>query len=236
MKLKHIIFIILGILSFSLVLLVGVLNYNVESVNNLILNFHSFSIVIYIAIIAFAAATTLPINVTLIVGIFLFSFSEALLYAFLGVYLGSLVIYIISIYAGRGILKDYAKSRSKMKALDDLLHENKMSIVMLFNFVYFFPSNLAHIVAGYTKLDFWRFSFATITGNFPNIFGLALIIIGVSIPNYYYLASGLAILFFMTAIPLYIYRKHMRDILILAFSYKTYIKIKRAERLLKNKK
>lgn len=231
-KIRFVIFLAIIIISVIIVLFAGILHYNVESVKNLISNYYSISIIIYVVLIAIAAATTLPITVTLIAGILLFSFWAALFYAFLGVYLGALVMYLFSRLTGRGILENYAKGR-KLKALTKLIHGDKFGIVLLLNLVYFFPSNLAHIIAGITKLDFWKFSLATIIGNYPNVFAVALLTQGALIISARYIILSVIILTLVTAIPLYIYRRHMRDMLLLGFSYKTYLKIKKIEKKFK---
>ena len=125
---KFIIFLTVTVLSLALVLFVGILHYNVESIKNLISNYYSLSIIIYILLIAIAAATTLPITVTLIVGILFFSFGIAILYAFLGVYLGALFMYLFSRLTGRGILEYYARG-SKLKALNKLIVEVSQTLV-----------------------------------------------------------------------------------------------------------
>jgi uncharacterized membrane protein YdjX (TVP38/TMEM64 family) len=227
-KLKFIIFIAVAVISILLVLFVGIFNYNVENVKGLISSHIIISIIIYIGLIAVASATTLPITVTLIAGILVLSFKEALLYALIGVYLGAFLLYLFSIKTGKGILHYYAKGE-KLKILDKLIHENAFSLVILLNFVYFFPSNLAHIVAGITNLKLRKF-FIAMFGNLINTSSVAIIILGILNQNYIYVSAGIIILVLVTVIPLYIYRRHMRDLIILGFSrnaWKKLIKVKK---------
>ena len=230
-KTKFIIFLIIAVISLAVVVFVGILNYNVSSVKSLILSYKSFSILIYIILIAIAAATTLPITATLIAGMLVFSFTESLLYAFLGIYIGAFVMYIISLKTGRGALMEYSHlGKGKLKVLNMLIHENSFSLVLFLNFVYFFPSNLAHMIAGATNLDFKRFSFATIIGNFSNTFSVALLIFGLINMNYNYVITAIIFLILITGIPLYVYRRHFRDIIVIAFSKKAWKSFKKIEK------
>jgi uncharacterized membrane protein YdjX (TVP38/TMEM64 family) len=231
-KTKWVIFLGIVILSLVITFFAGYLNYSVDHVQSLILHYKAISILIYIALIAIAAATTLPITVALIAGILVFTFTEALLYAFLGVYIGAFVMYILSIKTGKEAFHEYGKlGTGKLKILNRLLHKHSFSLALLFSFVYFFPSNIAHIVAGVTNMNFWKFSFVTIVGNFPNVFAVALLVVGVLRVNTFYFVSAIIILILVTIIPLYVYRKHMKDIILIAFSKDAWKRFERFEKL-----
>jgi len=231
---KLVIFISIVFISFSVIFLGYFFDYNVSSVFNLIHAYPSISLIIYVGLIALSTATTLPITVTLAVGILVFKFTSAVLFAFLGIYFGAVIIYYLSLKTGKNIFSKFSNLGSgKLKIMNNLLHENTLSFVMLLNFVYFFPSNLAHISAGVTHLNFWKFSFATIFGNFPNTFSIALLILGIYQQNYIYMGIAMILLVLVTGVSLYIYRKHLKDIIIIAFSKEAWKKFEKIEEILK---
>lgn len=230
-KIKGWLFLSFVILSLVLVAFAGFLNYTTEDIQNLMMGYRNLALFIYIVLIAIAAATTLPISAVLAAGIFIFSFFEAVLLAFIGIIAGALFIFYLSRKTGYDSFKYYANLKhEKLKALRELLKENAFNIVMLFNFVYFFPSNLAYIVAGITGMKMRKFLFAAIIGNFPNFIAFAMLIYGSYYQNYYLVTIAIIVLVLASGIPLYVYRRHMKDIVVLAFSYKAYKRMKRAEK------
>jgi len=226
-EVKFYVFSIFSILSVALIFLAGILHYNTQSVSNLLLNYRNTALIIYVVLIAIAAATTLPISVVLVAGIFIFSFWEALLYAFLGIYLGSIAVYFFAKHTGKDFINEYTNLKGeKLKALHKLIKEKSLSLVILLNAVYFIPSNIGHIIGGILNMNFLMFLFAITIGNFPNVVGVALIVLGVY-SNYIYFFIGIVIIVLNTAVPLYIFRKHIRELVIIAFSKKFYKKIRK---------
>lgn len=232
-KIKFILFIIFAVLSLVVVFFAGYLKWDIDVIKNLISMYYLLSILIYIILVAIAAATTLPISVIVAAGILIFSFPVAVLYAFIGILIGAYFVFLITRYSGKEFFKEYSRLKGgKLKAFNILLESNAFSFLMLLNFVYFFPSNLAHMVAGITNTKFSKFLFATAAGNFPNTFAVALFIEGLYKTNNIYIIISVCILILATAIPLYIYRKHMKDVIVLAFDYETYKKMKKAEKII----
>jgi len=90
--------------------------------------------------------------------------------------------------------------------------------VIILNFVYFFPSNLAHIVAGITNLKLSKFLFATIIGNFLNTLAIILIIQGFYVSNIPHIILGAVIIFVSSSIPFIVYRKKVKYLISLAYN------------------
>ena len=230
-KVKFAIFIIFIVLSLSLIFLSAYIGYNQENVIGILKSYINAAPLIFIGFVAFASATTMPISVSLVPGILIFTFTYTIVYAFIGIVLGAVFVYFLSKYTGRDYLKDYAEIKGeRVKILNKLLKEDTFNLVMVLNLVYFFPSNLAHAVAGLTSLRFDKFLFATMLGNYLNFFFVTLIFYGAIYGNTTYIVLSVAAIIIITAIPLYLYRKNFKDLIILSFKKKT------AERVIKIEK
>ena len=62
---------------------------------------------------------------------------------------------------------------------------------------------------------------------------VALLILGIHQLNYPYIVIAIMILILVTAVPLFIYRRHMRDLIILAFSRNAWKKLIKAKKEIK---
>ncbi len=236
-KIKFVIFLIFITFALTSVFFAGKLGYNIENIQELLLEYYYTSILIYIILISIASATTLPISIIAIPGILVFSFWSAVLYAFVGILLGAMFVFFISRYFGKSFIKEYVELKGgRLKKLNEIVEERSFKMIILLNFVYFFPSNLAHMVAGLTKTPFHKFLFATSAGNFANFLAVVILVQGIVYLNYYYIFSSILILILTTLLPLYFYRKHVRDIIILAYSEETYKKLKKAKREFKEER
>lgn len=234
-KLKFIIFFVFIILAIVLFIFASYLGYTPENIgeklNN---NYYYETIIIFIILIAIAAATTLPITAVMIPGIIFFSFQANIFYTTIGIFIGALFTFFMSRYLGKDYVKDYVKLKGgRVKALNDLIEEKSFKLILLLNLVYFFPSNIAHMVAGLTKTKFNKFLLATVMGNLPNTFAVALVIYGTYWLNSTYVICGVIILIIISIIPLYFYRKHIKELIILAYSQEMYKDLKKAEKLIK---
>lgn len=217
-KLRFAVFLIFIILTLALFLFAGAINYNTTSITNLLENYSSLAVIAYIFLIALAGATTLPITAVLIPGVIIFSWLNSLIYAMLGIMIGAFFTYFFSKYTGKDFLDEYSNERKKIKALKNMVEENAYELVIILNFVYFFPSNLAHIVAGITNLKFSKFLFATIAGSFMNTFAVILVIQGFYVSNILYVILGIVIIFISSSIPFIVYRKKAKYLISLIYN------------------
>jgi len=176
------------------------------------------SVIIYLAWMTFASATTLPISLVLIPGILLFSFQWAIILSFIGIVLGALIIYYLTIFLGKDFVEDYVGVQGKkLRVVKKMVEENSFGFLLILNSFYFFPSTLAHVVAGLTKTRFWKFIIPTMIGNFINFFFLGLLTLGISRGNYNYVYLSFGVLVLNSLIPLLIYRKRVKEILKVSF-------------------
>jgi len=233
-NLKGIIFIILIVISISAFLFADYLNYDVQTIKSLISQNYYLSVFIFLILIIVAAITTLPISVASIPGVLVFSLVNTVFYVMIGIVVGAFILYYLSKWLGKKFVDEYAELKGgKLRAFNELMHENSFRFVILLDFVYFFPSNLAHMVAGITNLKISKFLFATIVGNFLNSFSIILLIFGIINQNISHIVIASLVLALTTLIPLYIFRRDIKDILILSFSEKAYKKISRLSKSIK---
>jgi len=105
-KIKFYILVIMILASLSLFLFADKLGLDQKlSAGNLENNLPS--VIIYLAWMTFASATTLPISLVLIPGILLFSFQWAIILSFIGIVLGALIIYYLTIFLGKDFVEDW---------------------------------------------------------------------------------------------------------------------------------
>jgi len=233
-KIKSIIFILIAVFSVIAFFFADYLNYDTQTIKSLISQNYYLSVFIFLILIIVAAITTLPISAASIPGVLVFSFVNTLFYVMIGIVTGASLLYYLSKKLGRDFIKEYSDLKGgRLKAFNELLHENSFRFVILLNFVYFFPSNLAHMVAGITNLKISKFLFATIVGNFLNSFSIILLIFGIINKNTIYIFLGVLVLALTTLTSLYIFRRDIKDILILSFSEKAYKKLSKISKSLK---
>ena len=230
-RIKFFMFFLFAILAMILFIFASYLGYTPNSIYNLFQTNSYYSILVYILLIAIASATTLPISAVLIPGVILFGFFYTILFAIIGILFGALFTYSMTKHFGMDFVQEYSELRGgKIKILKKLIEEKSLKLILLFNFVYFIPSNLAHMVGGLTKIKLWKFLVITAFGNLPNSFAFCLITYGVYYASPINIISGLIILVLSAIIPIYFYREHLKEIVILVFSEKVYKKFKRAEK------
>ncbi len=176
------------------------------------------SVLIYIAWMIFAASTTFPISVVLIPGIFVFSFWYAIIFTYIGIVIGALITYYLSMYLGRDFADEYAGVHGeRIRIVKSLIEKKSFGVLLVLNAFYFFPSNLAHVVAGLTKTRLSRFLIPTIIANFLNFFFISLLTLGVLENNNTYIYTSIISLILISVIPLIIYRKHLKEIFMVSF-------------------
>lgn len=230
-KLKFVLFLIVILFSFLLIFFSSLLNFKPENIESMLLAYYYPMTLVYILLMAVASSTTLPITAVLAAGTAIFPYYTLILYSFIGIVIGAVSLYYFSKYTGRDFLEDYTEMKGgKYKALKDFMKKDVTGLLIILNFTYIFPSTLAHVVAGVTNTKFWKFLLIATAGNFINAFGVTLVAKGFYTANYSYFSAGLGILVLSSAIPIFIYRRYLKDILIIAFTQKGYKRIMHAEK------
>jgi len=217
-KLKFYSFITFFILSLSLILFSGLFHFNLTSIGSLLERYDNAASVIYVTLITLATATTLPINVTILSGMLVFPVYYIILLTLIGVLIGVHILF----YMSRNITEDefrrYTKIRKdKLKDIVDLLRKDSLAFVVLLTFVYAFPSNLAGMIAGFTKMKLYKFVTISIIGHGISATSVILMVHNLYIGNSLNVAIFLTILILNTLIPIIIFRKSIKDVFDLAF-------------------
>ena len=82
-------------------------------------------------------------------------------------------------------------------------------------------------------MKFPKFFLVTVLGNFPNTILIELMVYEILKSNNTLIAVSIILLILVTATALFIYRKHVKEILILAFNIKGYKRLKKVEKTMK---
>jgi len=232
-KIKFYILLFMIVVSLSLYLFANELGINQSLVAGELENSPA-SILVYILWIILANLTTLPVTFILIPGIFLFSFKYVILFSYIGIIFGASITYYLSMYLGKDFVDDYTSvNGTKIRILKEMVNKNPFQILIVLNCFYFFPSTLSYVAAGVTKTNFWKFISAVIIGNFLNFFFLGVLILGIYEGNNYYIYTSLTALILVSLAPLIIYRKYIKEIIIVTFSKEAYKKFEQYERFIK---
>jgi len=228
-KIKFAVLIFYIVIAVILVFFASQFNYTVEDIQRQLAESYVPS-VIYVVLMFVATATTLPISAVLFPAIFLFPFWYALGIGFLGVLGGALFIYCLSKYLGTGFVKEYSEVKGgKFKAIKKSIEKNSTGVFVLLNFVYVFPSNLAHMLAAVTETKFYKYFWIMLFGNLANFFNVALFAYGIFLGNMHYVIAASLLILSVTVLPFYVYRNQLREVWLLAFSKKSYKELEKIE-------
>jgi uncharacterized membrane protein YdjX (TVP38/TMEM64 family) len=233
-KFKFYVLVILAFLSIVLVLFSTVLGFNPESFK-FILETYGVPQLLYILWIILATATTLPISVVMIAGVFYFSFFNAMLYTFIGMLIGAVGTFYASRWLGHEFVRQAAgiKGQGRIHIFNQLIHQHSLAYVVLLAFIYAFPSNLGFMIAGVTDVRLREVLWITVLGLFTTGLGVGWLILGGLNGNITHIILGAVLLLVVNLVPLAIYWSHLKRIIILAYSEKAYKKFVKTEKTIK---
>lgn len=230
-KIKFYIFLFLGFASLIVFIIPVMYGFDAAYARS-VLESYGIPQLIYVAWMALATATTLPISVVMIAGIIYFSFWRAMIWTFIGILIGTMGLYAISRWLGRDFLMEEAniKGRKKVHLLNQLIHAHSRAYTVLLSFLYPFPSNLGFMIAGASGMGFWEALVIAVLGNLGTAFGVGLIILGAIIPSSLHLAAGIALILLINVIPVILYHRQLKKVVVLVFSEKAYKRLEKAEK------
>ncbi len=218
-RIKFYVFILFVAISLGGIIFSQTMGYNQDSIKNLLLKYYVFSAPLYILLAMLAISTTLPVTALIVAAMFIFPMYELIILTTIGIVLGTFFVFFITRELGEEAYEQYVKlKRHKLRAFGRLMKRDSTALVILLNFVYFFPSNLGGVVGGLTEMKFKKFALISIIGNFFNSAGLILITFGLYILNSSYLMIGATALFLNSSLPIYFLRRNIKEIWMLAFN------------------
>ena len=135
-----------------------------------------------------------------------------LVYAIVGGNLSAMVAYYIGRYFGEGVL-DGGDSENTIQRYAEQMRKNPFESILTMRFI-FLPFDLVNYLAGFLKVDWKPFLFATFLGSLPG--GLSFVLIGASIegnaineiPSLNPVTLGVSVVIFISSLALSRYLKN----------------------------
>lgn len=217
-KLKFWVFLMFLVLSILFSLSLGILDINQATLEGFLKANPYFSKVIFLGIMTIAVATTLPVNLIALAGLFVFDFYILLLMVFVSIFLGLIIMYFIAKKLGKEGFEEYAGIEgTKTNILHKLMKKHKYPLMTLLSFVYFFPSNMAGVTAAFTGTEFSKFFAISFLGNAINIIFFVILVRGIMIKGIVLILISFFLLVLNTLIPIIVYRKNIKGVFKLVF-------------------
>lgn len=191
----------------------GIFDINQSTIETFLKDNSYFSKIIFLIIMTIAVATTLPVNLVSLAGLFVFDFQILIVMTLISITLGVLIMYLIAKSLGEKGFEEYAGIKgSRINILHKLIKKHKYSLMIILSFVYFFPSNMAGITAAFTRTKLSKFFVISFLGNAINIIFFITLARGILIKDLALALISTILLIANTAIPLVYYRKNIKDV------------------------
>jgi uncharacterized membrane protein YdjX (TVP38/TMEM64 family) len=219
-KLRNRLFVILLIFYAAVIIFESIFGFNQEIITKLLYNYEDFAQPLYVLIVIFTTMTGLFTSVIVLSGFFMFSTPTLIILTSIGIALGIILVFIIARKIGRKSFEEYINlNKDNSKKLREIFRKDYLAIVVLFNFVYFFPSPFGCIIGGVGEGDSKtaKVLIISIIGNLVNIIGLILFLYFIQLGNLIYLLILSVALILVTVVPIVIYRKNIKDIFRIIF-------------------
>lgn len=179
------VYLIILIISISIVINVYFSNYNLENVKSFITSFGFFSPIVLISLVLLQVLfAPIPGQLIGIVSGYLYGPIFGTLYSMIGLTLGTwLVLYLVRIH-GRPYVKDKVNNKVFNK-FDRLIEKHGLWTLFLIYLLPAFPDDLITYIAGLTKISIRKILIISILGRFPGFLVLNLVGAGIGSDNYY---------------------------------------------------
>ncbi len=220
-KLRNYFLVGLLIICIGVIILESSFNFNQVILTNLFSHYEDFAQPVYVLIILVSLFIGLIPSAVVLAGAFIFSLSTIIIITSIGIILGIPLIFILSKKIGHKAFDEYINlDENKEKKLRTIFKNDSTALIILFNFVFFLPSNLGCIVGGLRGLKMIKSIIISIIGNLVNQIAFIFIIFGILNNNLNYLIPGLSAIILNTGIVLIIYRKNIKNVLMITFKRK----------------
>lgn len=220
-KLRNYSLIILLILYIGIIIFESSFSFNQGILSKLFSHYQDFVQPLYVLIILIGLTIGLIPSAIVFTGIFIFNIPTLIILTSIGIVLGIPLIFILSKKIGHKAFDNYINlDENKEKKLREIFKNDSTALVILFNFVFFLPSNLGCIVGGLRGFKMIKSVIISIMGNLINQMAFIFLLFGVLNNNLNYLIPALVALILNTGIALIIYRKNIKNVLIITFKRK----------------
>ncbi len=135
-------------------------------------------------LVSFLQVTFVPIpgSVTILVGNYLFGFWQALLYSYIGMFIGSIVAFWLGKVIGRPFVNWIVGKKSDVDYLIEKLKGREKVLLFFMFFLPFFPDDLLCSVAGILPIRWFDFILIQIVTRFTSIIATLTLLSGEIIP------------------------------------------------------
>jgi uncharacterized membrane protein YdjX (TVP38/TMEM64 family) len=217
-KLRKYSLIILLILYIGIIIFESSFNFNQGVLSKLFSNYEDFAQPLYVLIILISLLIGLVSSAVVLAGVFIFNLPTIIILTSIGIILGIPLIFVLSKIIGHNAFDKYLNlNENKEKKLRQIFKNDSTALVILFNFVFFLPSNLGCIVGGLRGFKMIRSIIISIIGNLINQISFIFLMFGILYNNLNYLILSLLAIMLNTGIVLIIYRKNIRNVLMITF-------------------
>lgn len=220
-KLRNYLLIGLLIICVGFIIFEASFNFNQGILTNLFSHYEDFAQPLYVAIIFVSLFIGLIPSAVVLAGTFIFTLPTIIILTSIGIILGIPLIFILSKKIGHKSFDEYINlNENKEKKLRRIFKNDSTALVILFNFVFFLPSNLGCIIGGLQGIKMVKPIIISIIGNLINQISFIFIMFGFLNNNLNYLIPALVAIILNTGIALIIYRKDIKDVLMITFNRK----------------
>ena len=96
-----------------------------------------------------------------------------IVYTIIGANLGATLAYFIGYFFGQGALETESEDAGRLQRWIDKMRSNSFETVLTMRFI-FLPYDLVNYLAGFLRINYWAFIFATILGSLPGTLSFVL--------------------------------------------------------------
>ena len=131
----------------------------------------------YIGIYTLRPVVLFPATLLTLAGGALFGAVWGIVYTIIGANLGATLAYFIGYFFGQNALESDAEDAGRLQRWTQRMRENSFETVLTMRFI-FLPYDLVNYLAGFLRINYGAFIFATILGSLPGT--LSFVLLGAS--------------------------------------------------------
>jgi uncharacterized membrane protein YdjX (TVP38/TMEM64 family) len=189
-------------------------NTDQDTVQRIFFSDPEYRIVMFLIIMTIAVATTLPVNIIALAGLFIFDFYLLLCMLVISIIMGVFIMYFLAKKMGEKGFEEYASvNNTRASKIKKTMKNHRYSLMILLSFVYFFPSNMAGLTATFTKTKFSKFFWIAFCGNALNIIFFITLAKGVLIKNSAMIIASIVVLICTSILPILIYKTRIKRVI-----------------------
>lgn len=129
-----------------------------------------FGGLIFIGVFTLLAFLPVPVAPTFFLGALVYTIGNAFIYTLAGLVVSSTLMFYLARWLGREFIEGTLEKRKKIKELEKALEKKPFFSIFLMRFFYIIPAEFVSIAAGFSRIKFKHYFWATFLANIPLIF------------------------------------------------------------------